>query len=115
MLLNLLVNAIEAIEETDDTGAGKITLQTAHADGRIAVTVVDNAVGFDPVGAASMFDPFVTTKAEGMGMGLSISHTIAEAHGGRLWATRNPEGGATFHLSLPVPLRRPTRSKQVDT
>ncbi len=106
MLLNLLVNAIEAIEETDDTGAGKITLQTAHADGRIAVTVVDNGVGFDP---------FVTTKAEGMGMGLSISHTIAKAHGGRPWATRNPEGGATFHLSLPVPLRRPTRSKHVDT
>ena len=68
------------------------------------MTVVDNGVGFDPVGAASMFDPFVTTKAEGIGMGLSISHTIAEAHGGRLWAMRNPEGGATFHLSLPVPL-----------
>jgi len=69
VLLNLLVNATEAIDETGDTGAGKITLQTAHADGRIAVTVVDNAVGFDPVGAASMFDPFVTTKAEGDGDG----------------------------------------------
>ncbi len=103
VLLNLLVNAIEAIAQTGDMAAGEIALQTARADGEVAVSVVDNGVGFDPVGVASMFDPFMTTKAEGMGMGLSISRTIAEAHGGRLWATRNPEGGATLHLRLPVP------------
>ena len=67
----------------------------------------DLGVGFDPAHAARIFDPFVTTKAGGLGMGLSIGSTIATAHGGRLWATQNAERGVTFHLSLPVASREP--------
>jgi PAS domain S-box-containing protein len=102
VMLNLMVNAMEAIDRTGDERDGEVVIRTARADGGVAVAVEDNGVGIDAVGTARIFDPFVTTKAEGMGMGLSISTTIAQAHGGRLWATRNTERGATFHLSLPV-------------
>ena len=107
VLLNLLLNAIEAIVANGDAEGSKIELRTVCTDGGVAVEVADNGVGFDPARAATIFDPFVTTKAGGLGMGLSIGRTIAAAHGGRLWATRNAERGATFHLSLPVASSEP--------
>ena len=101
VVLNLTVNAIEAIESIGDEGTGKIALQAASTDREVTLMVEDNGAGVEEADAATIFDPFMTTKSEGMGMGLSISRTIVEAHGGRLWATRNSERGATFHLSLP--------------
>jgi signal transduction histidine kinase len=66
------------------------------------VTVTDTGMGFPPQLAEQIFDPFFTTKPHGTGMGLRISRSIIESHGGRLWAAEAPERGATFHLNLPA-------------
>jgi len=68
----------------------------------VLVAVQDAGVGIDPSSVSQLFGAFFTTKAGGMGMGLSISRSIIEAHGGRLWATPNPTHGATFHFTLPA-------------
>jgi signal transduction histidine kinase len=69
---------------------------------QLLVTVSDTGMGFPPQLAEQIFDPFFTTKPHGTGMGLRISRSIIESHGGRLWAAGVPERGATFHLSLPA-------------
>jgi two-component system sensor kinase FixL len=74
-------------------------VRTACADpGTVEVSVQDTGTGIG--GTASIFEPFYTTKAEGLGMGLSIARSIIEAHGGRIWAENNETGGATFHFAL---------------
>ena len=72
-----------------------------HADD-VQVSVTDTGSGIPPEIAARLFQPFVTTKPDGMGIGLSISRTIVEAHGGRLWLEPNPAGGSAFHFTLPT-------------
>jgi two-component system sensor kinase FixL len=69
------------------------------------MTVSDNGPGLTPDVQDRLFEPFVTTKASGMGLGLSISKTILEAHEGRLWAERAPQGGAVFRFTLPLAQR----------
>jgi two-component system sensor kinase FixL len=64
------------------------------------VTVTDTGPGLDPAAAARLFQPFVTTKPQGMGVGLSISRTIVEAHGGRIWTEPNPDGGQIFRFTV---------------
>jgi signal transduction histidine kinase/integral membrane sensor domain MASE1 len=100
VVLNLLVNAMEAMAGPD--AAGRIAVvRTACAEaGMVQVSVRDAGTGIAT--AASIFEPFYTTKAEGMGMGLSIARSIIEAHGGRIWAENNSTGGATFHFALAV-------------
>jgi signal transduction histidine kinase len=66
------------------------------------ITVQDSGIGIDPRNVDQLFEPFFTTKSSGMGMGLSISRSAIEAHGGHLWATANEGPGATFQFSLPV-------------
>jgi signal transduction histidine kinase len=73
-----------------------------HEAGQVLVTVQDTGVGLDPQSLARLFEPFYTTKPESMGLGLSISRSIIEAHGGRLWASANDEQGATFQFTLPA-------------
>jgi signal transduction histidine kinase len=73
-----------------------------HDDEHVTVAVHDTGVGIDPNHLDRLFDAFFTTKPGGMGMGLSISRSIIDAHGGRLWATPNEPHGAIFHFSLPV-------------
>jgi signal transduction histidine kinase len=113
VITNLLMNAIDAVPDAAppvDPVAGRVGLTTS-ADGQggaVVVRVTDNGVGLSPEALARIFEPFYTTKAKGLGMGLSIARTIVEAHGGRLWATANPDRGATFCFMLPARQEEPT-------
>jgi two-component system sensor kinase FixL len=98
VLLNLIRNAVEAMQDVERR---ELTLSTRLAEpGMIEVMVADTGPGLAPEVAAKLFQPFVTTKQHGMGVGLSISRTIVEAHGGRLLAEANPGGGTIFRLTL---------------
>jgi PAS domain S-box-containing protein len=100
VLLNLIVNAIEAMSGHDRPH--ELTIVTAAKEpGAVVVEVRDSGPGLDE-GVERVFEPFYTTKAQGIGIGLSISRSIVEAHGGRLWATSNQPHGAVFRFSLPV-------------
>ncbi|HWP77304.1 MAG TPA: ATP-binding protein, partial [Methylomirabilota bacterium] len=105
VLLNLLVNAAEAMRETPPERRRVVVRSTTESrdDGAWAVlTVEDAGVGFREQDETRLFEAFYTTKPSGLGMGLSISRSIIERHGGRLWATPNPDHGATFHFALPA-------------
>ena len=100
VVVNLVRNAIEAMD-----GGERRELSIAASldeDGAIAIGVADTGPGIAPEIAERLFQPFVTTKAQGMGVGLSICRSIVEAHGGRLVAAPGPEGGAVFSFSLPA-------------
>jgi signal transduction histidine kinase len=100
VLMNLMLNGIEAMKELSP--AGELTICSMGENGQAVISVIDIGVGLPPERAHQIFDPFFTTKPEGTGMGLTISRSIVESHGGRLWATANPDRGATFHFSLPT-------------
>jgi len=99
VFMNLILNAIEAMKET----GGVLTVKTQLGqDGQLLLSVSDNGVGLPKEKTEQIFDAFFTTKPQGSGMGLSISRSIVESHGGRLWATANNGRGATFHFTLPI-------------
>ncbi|MCX7366040.1 MAG: PAS domain S-box protein [Alphaproteobacteria bacterium] len=99
VLVNLIRNAIEVMIES--AGRRELEISTAAvADGTIEVAVADTGAGLAPEIAAHLFQPFVTTKSKGMGLGLSICRTIVEAHGGRIWVDARPEGGTVFRFTL---------------
>jgi PAS domain S-box-containing protein len=102
VLLNLIVNAIEAMSRIDERRRELTIVSAADGPEAVAVEVRDSGMGLDPEHAAHLFEPFYTTKAEGMGIGLSISRSIVEAHGGRLSAAANAPRGAVLRFSLPV-------------
>jgi two-component system sensor kinase FixL len=98
VVLNLMRNAIDAMEDSPERS---LTVGTrAAGGGMVEVFVADTGPGLAPQVADQLFRPFVTTKAAGMGVGLSISRTIVEAHGGRIWAEPNPAGGTVFRFTL---------------
>ena len=97
VLLNLIRNAIEAMK---DMPVRELAISTRQLGEDLQIDVSDTGTGIAGEIAAQLFRPFVTTKRHGMGVGLSISRTIIESHGGRLWADANPGGGAAFHLTL---------------
>jgi signal transduction histidine kinase len=101
VVMNLIINAIDAMREVDGTRQLTINSQPAEND-EVVISISDTGVGIPPQQADQIFDAFFTTKPAGTGMGLRISRSIAEAHGGRLWAATNTSRGATFHLSLPA-------------
>jgi C4-dicarboxylate-specific signal transduction histidine kinase len=100
VLMNLMINAIEAMKDVD--GPRELAVESRPTEGeQVMVTVSDTGVGLPPQQADAIFNAFFTTKPEGTGMGLRISRSIVESHGGRLWATDNSPRGASFHLTLP--------------
>jgi PAS domain S-box-containing protein len=100
VLLNVLVNATEAMGR--ERGPRDLRVATGVGEpGVLSITVRDSGVGVPPGELERIFQRFVTTKPEGLGMGLSISRSIVDAHGGRIWATANPDGGLTVHIELP--------------
>jgi C4-dicarboxylate-specific signal transduction histidine kinase len=101
VLMNLIVNSIDAMRNVNGTRELTINSQPGESD-ELVISISDTGVGIAPQQADQIFNAFFTTKPEGTGMGLRISRSIAEAHGGRLWAAMSSSGGATFHLSLPV-------------
>lgn len=104
VILNLLRNALEAIYEARGEHP-LLAVRTQRLGDEVAVAVRDSGVGLRPDVDDDVFEPFVTTKSTGLGMGLSICRSIVGAHGGRVWCESNPDRGMTFHFTLPVPGR----------
>ena len=102
VILNLIMNAMEAMRAIGNRARVlRIRTEEQHS-GSIVVLVQDSGVGIDPEHLSRMFEAFYTTKVQGIGMGLTISRSIIEAHGGRLWAVANDERGSTFCFTLPI-------------
>jgi C4-dicarboxylate-specific signal transduction histidine kinase len=96
----LMRNAVEAMAQSDRR---ELTITASRSNGMVEITVADSGPGLpDPV-RTRLFQPFVTTKPDGMGVGLSVSHAIVEAHGGEMHARNAAEGGAVFHFTIPGP------------
>ena len=101
VIFNLLRNGMEAID-AGFADKRSVSIQTSrNSDDTVEIAISDTGIGISPEISERLFEPFVTTKKGGMGIGLSISRSIIEAHGGRLSATPNPDKGTTFHITLP--------------
>jgi PAS domain S-box-containing protein len=101
VLMNLMLNAVDAMKDVD--GARELTIKSQQAeDEQLVVSVSDIGVGLPPQQEEQIFDAFFTTKTQGSGMGLRISRSIVESHGGRLWAAANSPRGASFYFTLPA-------------
>jgi signal transduction histidine kinase len=102
VLLNLILNAMDAVEDVP-AARRKVTVRAQrHGASEVEVAVEDSGLGIALERLGRLFEPFFTTKANGMGIGLSISRTIIEAHGGHIWAENNADKGATFRFTLPL-------------
>jgi signal transduction histidine kinase len=112
VMLNLVMNAIDAMAAVADRPR-ELVIRSQPDGTHVEIAVHDTGVGIDPDRLGQLFDAFFTTKRGGMGMGLSISRSIVEAHGGRLWATPNDPHGAIFHVSLPCALTDAATSRPV--
>ena len=98
VFMNLMLNAIEAMKDT----GGVLTIRSRmNPEGRLIVSISDTGVGLSAESTEQIFDPFHSTKPQGTGMGLTITRSIVESYGGRVWATVNQGAGATFHFTLP--------------
>jgi PAS domain S-box-containing protein len=109
VILNLIMNAVEAMSEVSG-GLRELRICTSEADsGSVLVAISDSGPGLPPTGLARIFEAFHTTKASGLGIGLSICRSIVDAHGGRLWATPNEPRGAVFCMTLPIEEQSPEK------
>ncbi len=109
VILNLLLNAADALSAVRDRPRRALLKTSEDEDGNVRLTVQDSGVGIDPDSSIKIFDAFYTTKASGMGIGLSVSRSIIERHGGRIWASVNDGPGASFSFAVP---RSPNRSAE---
>jgi signal transduction histidine kinase len=103
VMMNLIINAIDAMKNVEGTRELVIKSQRQE-DEQLVLAVSDTGVGLPPQQADQIFNAFFTTKSHGTGMGLRISRSIVESHGGRLWAADNSPRGASFYLTLPTKL-----------
>jgi signal transduction histidine kinase len=103
VFMNLMLNAIEAMQDE----GGELTVKSQLQDSQLLLSVSDTGVGLPTEKTEQIFSAFFTTKSQGSGMGLAISRSILESHGGRLWATANDGRGATFHFTLPTEVAKP--------
>ena len=103
VFMNLMLNAIEAMRDE----GGELTVKSRRQDGQLLFSVSDTGPGLPTGNVDQIFSAFFTTKPQGSGMGLAISRSIVESHGGRLWATANDGRGATFHFTLPTEVTKP--------
>ena len=102
-MLNLIVNAIQAMSGIlEGARELQISIDAVPSEGGVRIGVRDTGLGLSPESLSRLFEPFYTTKPNGMGMGLSICRSIIEAHGGRLWATRCEPRGALFQFTIPA-------------
>jgi signal transduction histidine kinase len=102
VIINLAMNGMEAMQTVTDRPRELVIRSRYDEPQHVLVSVTDYGIGISAENADRLFNPFFTTKSNGMGMGLSICRSIIEAHGGRLWATSNVPHGATFQFTLPV-------------
>jgi len=102
VMLNLIVNAVEAMLTVEDRERALLITSGRFDDSAVRIAVSDNGPGIHPEKIQHVFDAFSTTKPEGMGMGLAISRSIVDAHGGRLWIEANEQHGVTFQFTLPI-------------
>jgi C4-dicarboxylate-specific signal transduction histidine kinase len=102
LIVNLVMNGIEAMFDTPRNRRTLVIQARKHGTDAVLVRMRDSGKGLEPQERKRVFDPFYTTKPDGLGMGLAISRTIVEAHGGRLWASANDDCGETFQFTLPI-------------
>jgi signal transduction histidine kinase len=102
VMLNLIINGIESLTTITDRPRTLHIRSKIHEPGSVIVSVQDAGAGLDPKFASHIFENFFTTKTNGLGMGLAISRSIIEAHGGKLWAQPAEQQGATFQFTLPA-------------
>jgi signal transduction histidine kinase len=100
VIVNLLMNSIQAMRSVTDRSRELLIRSREHGTDQILVAVEDSGTGIEPQNVDRLFNPFFTTKPDGMGIGLSICRSIIEQHGGRIWATRNSGVGSTFQFTL---------------
>jgi C4-dicarboxylate-specific signal transduction histidine kinase len=110
VLINLVRNACDAMAAERWSQHRLVVRSSLRCDGGVAVTVIDNGIGLPPETRANLFEPFVTTKPKGMGLGLTISRAIISGHRGEIWCEDNPGGGSIFGFALPALERRGTWS-----
>jgi PAS domain S-box-containing protein len=109
--LNLMLNSFDAIADRP-RGDRRVLIRTWQNDSQVLAAVRDNGKGLSPGGIERAFNPFYTTKPQGLGLGLSISRSIINRHHGRIWVENNPDGGAVFFFSLPVAAEEPIASRE---
>jgi C4-dicarboxylate-specific signal transduction histidine kinase len=108
VMLNLVMNACDAMAGGGGNGGGngdggrRLSIRSRTAADQVQISFTDHGTGFRPEDYEKLFQPFYTTKPQGLGLGLSISRSIIAAHGGRLWGTSSPGHGSTFNIALPV-------------
>lgn len=103
VVLNLIINGLDAINAAGEDGFRELVVRASEDEPDVVtISVRDSGIGIDEENKDRIFDSFFSTKSMGLGMGLSISRSIIEEHGGRLWVTQNPEQGATFSFTVPI-------------